>query len=59
VKKVLVGLILAAATVGCGGGSKEIKPLTEEEKAAIKAHDKAVEDEEHAGSGKSLSTRKK
>jgi hypothetical protein len=53
----LVFGLLVAGVVGCGGGSKPLRPLSEEEKAAIKAHDQRTEEEEHSGSGKH--TRKK
>jgi hypothetical protein len=47
----MFGLLLA--TVGCGGSNQAIMPssaLTDEQKAAIKAEDAAVADEESQGS---------
>jgi len=41
--------------VGCGGSNEAIMPttpLTDEQKAAIKAEDAAIEDEESQGSNK-------
>jgi hypothetical protein len=54
--RTLFGLV-AVAVVGCGGGSKPLPPLTEEQKAAVKLEDQKRDEEEHSGSGKQ--TRKK
>ena len=46
---------LLFATIGCGGSNEAIMPssaLTEEQKAAVKAEDAAVADEESQGSNK-------
>jgi hypothetical protein len=49
--------VIAVGLVGCGGGSKPLPELTDEQKAKVKAEDKFNDDEEKSGSGKS--TRKK
>ena len=43
----------AAAAGGCGGGKPPLNtaPLTDEEKAAIKAQDQEVDEAERSGSG--------
>jgi hypothetical protein len=51
----LVLLALVLKSVGCGGSNEAIiptTPLTDEQKAAVKAEDQAVEDEESQGSNK-------
>jgi hypothetical protein len=51
----LVLLVLVFKAVGCGGSNEAIiptTPLTDEQKAAVKAEDQAVEDEESQGSNK-------
>ncbi|MBM3964782.1 MAG: hypothetical protein FJ308_06900 [Planctomycetes bacterium] len=50
-KWILLGL--CCVTLGCGGSSAPILPtgeLTEEQKAKVRAEDKAIENEESQGS---------
>lgn len=52
---VTVLLVLVIKSVGCGGSNEAIMPttpLTDEQKAAVKAEDAAIEDEESQGSNK-------
>ena len=56
-KKLLltVLVILVLKGIGCGGSNEAIMPttpLTDEQKAAVKAEDAAIEDEESQGSNK-------
>jgi len=52
---------MTISIVGCGGSNEAIIPkdaLTEEQKAAIKADDQRIADEESQGSNKSKSKKK-
>jgi hypothetical protein len=50
----------AVATAGCGGKTTmNTAPLTDEQKAQIKAADKSVDDEERSGSGTAQPAKKK
>ncbi|MBL8872759.1 MAG: hypothetical protein JNK90_23470 [Planctomycetaceae bacterium] len=56
-KKLLLAVlvILVLKGIGCGGSNEAIMPttpLTDEQKAAVKAEDAAIEDEESQGSNK-------
>lgn len=47
--RILVLIMLAVALIGCGGSNETIIPtdkLTDEQNAAVKAEDEAIEDEE-------------
>ncbi|MBU6173863.1 MAG: hypothetical protein KGQ60_08670 [Planctomycetes bacterium] len=59
--RILLVAFMTISIVGCGGSNEAIIPkdaLTEEQKAAIKADDQRIADEESQGSNKSKSKKK-
>lgn len=53
-----VGLV-AFTSVGCGSQTQNTAPLTDEQKAKVKAEDRLIEEDERSGSGQATRSKKR